>query len=232
METKTHWIKQSKCLISLDSQTHRIIQVGSHWWRSPTPTSCSVEAQLELAAQCWLNFWCPQGWMFNNLSKQLIPIFDHCHSKISFPCIKQKSPKFYIGCFLSSCAPRADAHRHLWVPEAGPGSLFKVPFHYALSDSSKISLSHLFTWLNKPSPQCLLLRLLTVLVACPLPCSSLSKPFLLCEAWNHNHKQDIGKRNNPLKNNETSSGTLGSLITTFFGLISGHISLSTKIVTG
>lgn len=97
METKRHWIKQSKCLISLDSHTHRIIQVGRHWWRSPTPTSCSVEAQLELAAQCWLNFWCLQGWMFHNLSKQLIPIFDHCHSKVSFPCIKQKSPQFYIG---------------------------------------------------------------------------------------------------------------------------------------
>lgn len=90
-------LNQSKCLISLDSWTHRITQFGSHLWRSPTPTSCSVEAQLELAAQCRLNFWCLQGWMFHYLSKQLIPIFDHCHSKIISPHIKQEFPKFLIG---------------------------------------------------------------------------------------------------------------------------------------
>lgn len=162
--------------------------------------------------------------MFHNLSGQLIPIFDHHHGK-SFLYIKEEFPKFHIGSVALWSCPCAPLRR----------ACLCLLCTLQLHSCRQQLLSHLFSRLNKPSPQplflCYMPQPLTILVACPLTCSSLSMPLLFQGVWNHNHKKVLYQKNQPLKNNEISAGTLGSGVKIFFSRISGHTHLSTKIFT-
>lgn len=50
---------------------------------------------------------CLQGWRLNNLSEQLVPLFDHDHSKNEFSCVLIELRLFQFVLIVSSC---------LWTP--------------------------------------------------------------------------------------------------------------------
>ena len=63
----------------IQSQNHRIAEIGRDLWRSSNPSICYEYGQLKQVARghVLLGFEYLQGWKHHNLSGKPVPVFNH-----------------------------------------------------------------------------------------------------------------------------------------------------------
>lgn len=81
-----------------------MVEVGRNLLRSSSPAPAQVVPfQPAVQDRDHAALDCLQGWRLNNLSEQLVPLFDHDHSKNEFSCVLIELRLFQFVLIVSSC---------------------------------------------------------------------------------------------------------------------------------